>query len=135
MVVLLRHETRVLCTGCYFHTGEGKGRTILSSHLCNLHAFERVTVWQLQSQQRCSSHRALRPNAAEDVFTYVSTSFAAQESGYRPYAAHNGTSCLTASPAGAVTVAPAPGYDVIPGNPGGDKRVLLRIELASHGLP
>ena len=56
---------------------------------------------------------------AEDVFSFASTYFAAQENGYRPYAAQNGTSCLAASTVGAVTVKTSPGFDVVAGNPGG----------------
>lgn len=55
---------------------------------------------------------------AEDVFTFVSASFAAQEAGYPPYVARDGSRCRATSTVGAATVKPSPGYDIVPGNPG-----------------
>lgn len=58
------------------------------------------------------------PLPAEDVFTFISASFVAQESGYPPYIARQGGRCRAASTVGAATVKRRPGYDVVPGNPG-----------------
>ncbi|KAL4441041.1 hypothetical protein ABPG77_010472 [Micractinium sp. CCAP 211/92] len=54
---------------------------------------------------------------AEDVFTFISASFVAQESGYPPYIARQGGRCRAASTVGAATVKRAPGYGFVPGNP------------------
>ncbi|KAL4431181.1 hypothetical protein ABPG75_006437 [Micractinium tetrahymenae] len=53
----------------------------------------------------------------EEVFNYVSNSFAATEVAYR-YTAHNGTCrASTVSKAGAITLSPSPGFLAVPGRP------------------